>query len=348
MKTQIKTMLVTAVLVMLLAGISSAKEFEITDVIEVGPATLAPSSPVMWSLDGSKIAYFNGKTLMISDTLGKTTKITTFDLSAHRFEWLSDNEIIIRLIEEGVMPRISQLINIDILTGETNLLGQFTDSLGRRFTSDPKSFSSPVRSLEGHVYYRTNVIHANVYGEKAADKFEPIVFPESKYEKNRNIVPNENHYLSWNDNGLNKISCDLLDTTLILTDKLSSVAVSTAINQDEKYVIRDGYLFSFIDSLVRNINDMIEPYPPDMIYPHAYNPKFNPNYDEVIFDAFYQDMDENETSRLGIYEINSNRVKILGDQYGLIDCWRPVYSPEGDKIAAICDLKLFIIYRENL
>ena len=348
MKTQIKTMLVMFALVMLMTGISSAQEFEITDVIEVGPATLAPSSPVMWSLDGTKIAYFNGRTLMISDTLGKATEIKTFDLSAHRFEWLSDNEIIIRLIQWGTMPRPLKMVIVDILTGNITVLGQFNHGIGIREKNVPYSFSSPLRSLEGNVYYRKNILHANVPGEKAEDKIEPIVFPESKYEKDRNIIPSENHYLSWNDNGLNKISCDLLDTTLILNKKLSSVAVSTTLSYDEKYVIKDGYLYSFEDSQIINISLLIDYLPVNMVNAHAYHETFNPIYPEILFDACYQDAQENGTKRIGIYDINSNGVEIIGEQYGLIECWHPVYSPNGNNIASVCDKKLYIICREKL
>ncbi|MEE8404170.1 MAG: hypothetical protein V3S17_02140, partial [candidate division Zixibacteria bacterium] len=95
MKPRFLTLLL---LIMLIRSHSSALDYEITSVIEVGEADFHPYlSPVIWSPDGTMLAFTKGGIIKVSDTLGNVRDIIKLDMPIHRWDWVSDKQIAVSM-----------------------------------------------------------------------------------------------------------------------------------------------------------------------------------------------------------------------------------------------------------
>jgi hypothetical protein len=77
---------------------SFALDYVIKEVIEVGEAGFAPFvNPIIWSPDGTKIAFTKAGVIYFSDTLGNVQEVIKPEMPIHRWDWVSDNQIAVKM-----------------------------------------------------------------------------------------------------------------------------------------------------------------------------------------------------------------------------------------------------------
>jgi hypothetical protein len=354
-------LLIQALIIPLLMAVrpevSLAADYEIVKVIEVGPCDGGPMSwPLKWSPDGTKLAYFYNNSLYISDTLGHSTEVTHFDLYPYSYEWLSDYEVIIHIMNNPV-PQPHKLVKVDVKTGQVTVLEEFTRRLGIRYENDPKSFDGPSLTAEGRVYYRTNVIRANVFDSAKQSEPEPIVFPESAYpRKTDSLPPDKNHFLSWGKDGLYMIRCDLTDSVKIASEAKHPIQLPPAINTDESLCMIRCKICSLDDAIYVAVDTFLTRHKGVIGYSCLYY-SFNPHDNEVLFQLGceknenlekglpYDETKSYEEFNIATFNYAINRLTILDPLIGHKNCQAPTYAPDGLKIAFLSGGSAYIMYR---
>ena len=91
-----RAFLMVAALLSLTAS-GRALDFEIKEVIKVGPIYgFALYPPMLWSPDGTMLAYFANNCLMIADTLGHARQAAKVEMVPDRFCWAGNGEVIVK------------------------------------------------------------------------------------------------------------------------------------------------------------------------------------------------------------------------------------------------------------
>jgi hypothetical protein len=335
-----------------------AAEYEITKIIEVGPTDRAPTVwPLKWSPDGTRLAYFLNRSLYISDTLGNSREIIHFDLFPHRYEWLSDNEIIIHLTNYRTESEVNRLVKVDIGNKQLSLLAEYTCGLGIREKNDPNSFAGPFLTVEGRLYYRTNVIRATVYDPEIQSEPMPVIFPESAYpRKTEAPAPEQNHILSWGKDGLYMIKGDLSDSTEIAPKQRHPVKTPIASSKDQLYYMIHSKICNFKDTICISLDTFLIRYTGVIGYDFLYY-SFNPRGEEVLFELIceknenlekgmaYDERKSYEEFSMATFNYATNRLTILDSLIDLQGCRTPTYAPDGLKIAFLHGGNAHIMYR---
>lgn len=349
-KTNHKSIIALTMLLLFISCYCFAKDYNINKVIEVGQSDLAPiSSPLKWSPDGTKLAYFFNQSLYLSDTLGNSREITHFDLFAHRFEWLSDFEIVIHLQNYSSEPLFHKLIKVDINRIELSILRQFTRRRGVRLDNDLNSFMGPFLTVEGRLYYRTNVIRATILDSVKKREPRPIVFPESDYPtKLQNLASDKNHILSWGKDGLYMIKCDLSDSVRIAHKPYGYMPFPPTLSPDRSYYAQGGTILRVIDSTYIVMDTIVKQFPPNTGATDFMYVSFNPIESEVLFNLVFHDADNYEVHRVGTFDYVTNEFTIIDTLIGMEGCRSPAYAAGGKKIAFLHDGKVHILYREDI
>jgi hypothetical protein len=341
-----RTFIVAVLIVFtLFAGMVSGGGYKITKVIDVGPADIGPMVwPFKWSPDGIHLAYFSGGALNVCDTLGKNYGVFSFDLSVHRYEWLSDYEILIHGFRDtavsGRPAYYNRLAELDILNGNQTILEEYFRLPGSDADNNPKSFNGPWRAIEGPLYYRTN-ISKSITGRQKATLIVPGNTSPSKHQVK------DMHYPAWGDDGLYLVSLDRFDSVRIGPKPTSHIPLPPEISQDKKYYIHGGTICRLIDSSYIVLDTIIKDLPPKTTGCNIIYSQFNPVRAEVLFTIIYSDMDEYEVMAVGTYDLGTGELTIIDPQCGLTECNAPSYGPTGSKIALASRGHLFIIYREK-
>jgi hypothetical protein len=123
----------------------------------VGPVYSGVVWPAKWSPNGARLAYFRDNALYWCDTLGISQKAGDVNGLPHSFEWLSDDEIVIRgkTVDSGG-TRHYYLNRLFLNDHHQQSIFQSERARGEL---DPKpeglSLMGPYRSSEGTVYYET-------------------------------------------------------------------------------------------------------------------------------------------------------------------------------------------------
>lgn len=337
---QIKIVLLCCLLIMGFSGLSEAEDLQVTKVIEVGEASWVPYEiPLKFSPDGSKLAYFRGWSLVVSDTMGNNRQICEFELKPYLYEWLSEDEIIVTIYKHKKASDTRQLLHIDLQTGEKEILREYTRPLLGEKSNEP-SFRGPLKTVEGNLYCRLE-----------NDTRREAIFPKSKYKNHqKTILAEENHFLTWGDDGVYKVTTDFSDSIRLGPKPYSHIPLPPTYNNGLSYVIYNGKLLRFSDSTVIDINSYLTYIPQNTKYCGATFPQFNPTGDEIVFNQNCYGEDENnndyETDMVGIFNIESKKITMLDTLINLQACQAPSYAPDGLKIALLSDRKVYIIYRE--
>lgn len=180
---------ISIAILLLSIAVGSAADLKSDRVVLVKSAGANPiTGPLKWSPDGTKLAVFDQRTLLVSNTLGNSLRIAEFYMQVHRYEWLSNSEIILNLIlrsydSVGHYSRANRLLRVDITDGGIEVLEEYVTK-----PSTPEPFDGPWLTHEGALYYRTNIA-----SNPAPRSSGGIVYPRSKYEASaQKLAPRKN------------------------------------------------------------------------------------------------------------------------------------------------------------
>lgn len=324
-------------------------DFEITNVIEVGPCTGEPElSPLRWSPDGKYVAYFYNHTLMLSDSLGNTTTIKKLANLPRRFEWLSDKEIVIHFYDKPPGPdQIHELIRVDITTNEAEVLLSFTRTDGARIKDQENSFDGPWLTAEGHLYIRTNVIRSNLKPAGKSYLNENIVFIPSKYAKGENEdYATTDHIAFWEDDGIYMSKADFSELRKLGSREKHSILSVVVLNHDCTHYMVRWLVCSVADTSCLYIYEYMNDQPPGTYLPYPRHFSFNPKMPEVLMDIVFAISENDETWRTGIFNYETKEFTMLDNTLNIFGGWASAYCPDGRKIAfRTVDGILYILYR---
>ena len=200
------TLLLTLV-VILCSGLPAwGIDYKITKVVEIGPADPVPFiGPLKWSPDGQWISYFHKGYLMLSDTLGQSHQVCKMEMMPWKYEWLSNNEIVIHSKISRNGQSHFKLSIIDISTEGENIIIDKTESWQDQVEKDLPSYDGPRKTLEGNVLY----LAKNKSGIKA-------YLVAGKYGNSQESLNlNDNHIISWGEDGLYVVRTDFNDSIKI-------------------------------------------------------------------------------------------------------------------------------------
>ncbi|MEW6050378.1 MAG: hypothetical protein AB1644_04870 [Candidatus Zixiibacteriota bacterium] len=331
-----------AVLLLSEAGIS----YEITKVIEVGPANGLPVvRPLNWSPDGSQLAYFHNGSLRVSDTLGTSRVIVTLDIAPFRAEWLSGRELLIHTKKQ--LPgdtELNRIVCVEIDSSRTRTVREYKRTPGARPEDQPESFSGPFRSLEGVVFYRTNVIQATT--RRHSRDRERVVLETDVTKKGTDASAlAENHFVDWGQDGLYKISCDLRDSVRLARAAAPNRVFPPTVDKPLTYYLDGGVLCRFADSTFIVLDTIPKEFPPLTGAVACMHGSFNPSAPEILFTLIFHDADEYEIFNVATFNYATNVLTVVDDLIDMHGCNSPTYAPDGMKIAFLCSGKVIIVFR---
>ena len=332
-------------LMFLIGGELSAADFEITKVIEVGPASWTPmSQPLQWSPDGTMLSYFSNRRLMISDTLGKTREIEQFDMYPHRYLWLSNDELYIHLDQGSHLDTsIQRLVSYNISTNKSDIIEEYNRYKYYHDRSGTREFDGPYRTIEGHVYYERRTYSSN--SVKKGFVVEQIGAGSTELTRGES-----KHVLRWGENGLYKINIDSNDSMRIGPKPQHTMRRKPIINHDGTHVMTQGTIIRLIDSSIIVMDTISFTRPQDALFCSFLFTYFNPKYSEILF---HLTCDSKETqkvlcNKIGVFNYITSDFTIYNQPLNSENYTTPAYSPDGCKIAYIADNVAYIMYRKYL
>jgi hypothetical protein len=342
----------------LLSTVGSTAGYEITKVIEVGPAAWVPfTGPLRWSPDGTMLAYFANNYLMISDTLGNSREVKSIDIgiTPRRFEWVSNDKVAINLpkyeLPDSTLYNTITLVDINtgqdqiVVSDQPGALKPVGGQTGRTF------FEGPFLSLEGNAYYMIKTCTGRSkeipLGRVSETVDEPHWFFPDKAP-----AMEDNHTTVWEMDGLYILNLDK-SYSVKITHGTPGVDAPTAVSQDMSYVFRRGLLKRIPDSAQINVYDFAGARPSGTFGCGFLFVSFNPKTTEILFnqtcDGDYPSGGEFVVDRIGTFDYVTNEFTILDTLIGIEGCTAPVYAPDGRKVAFLDndDYRAYIIYREE-
>jgi hypothetical protein len=329
---------------------SSAQDFKIEKVVEIGPADWVPFlGPIKWSPDGTKISYFSKGYLMISDTLGNSHQVMKVDMMPFRYEWVSNEEIAITFKGQGnggAIPYKLSLFNIN--NASETVLEQFMRNGSGDDSVIVSDFNGPYRTVEGAVYY--HIAKSAVVGDGDYRSFSPSNLKAVPIQSELKTATKSsslagNHLVRWGNNGLFKINCETNDSVVILANFHPPVPLDPALKSDLTLMMYRNTIYSLTDSSSINLQEFIEPYPIGTKGCGMVFQSFNPIFNEVLFQIGCDDGVSYEVNRIGTFNYVTNRFSVLDSNPALVNCIAPVFSPNGVNIAVLANYKACIVIR---
>jgi hypothetical protein len=316
---------------------SSAQDFKIEKVIEIGPAARGPIyQPLKWSPDGSRIAYFNNLDLMIWDTTGNTRTINTATFPPHSFEWFSDSMLIVHITNyNGARGSQNEIYTVNAYSGLTENLENFTRRLDPADTSGIIDFEGPKKTIEGGVYY-------SIY--RKGGHLTKLMAPAGKYNKSAATSDN-NHFLAWGKDGLYKINIDHRDSVRLGPKPYDNMPLPPVMSPDQKYIIDGGTMMRLKDSVYIVLDTILKEIPPKTAGCGYLLGSFNPNAPEFVFTRSCDDGHNYVVRSIGIFNYETGAFGLLDDLLSLTGCHSATYSPDGLNISLISNGKLYVAYR---
>lgn len=341
-----KLLLNGAILLLLMScGLVFAADYSIGKVVEVGPGSPAIVGSFKWSPDGSAVAYFREGALYLADTLGVSRLAAKLDAPPLRYEWQSDDEILIHLKEyPAQLVDVNRLVRVNTKNQQVEEIEQFTRSLNPAFKSSATAFSGPWQTVEGRVFYRTNVMRT-----KDATVPEAISFPQIATAAKALVTkPEESHMLSWGADGLYLVRGNLAESTFLAPKPANYVPLPAVLSPDQSCYMFRGLLYWFADGRSIMLDKLIKDYPQGMTACDFLHYSFNPKSTEVLFTLIYFNDNDDETFRIATYDYVADKLTILDPLMNMTECEAPSYSPDGRKIAFHSQGKVYMLYREEL
>ena len=335
------TVLITAIII---SSPCLAGGYKTTKVIEVGPATHIPfRGPLKWSRDGTKLAYFAHNQLMISDTLGNKQEVARIDQEPRRFEWISDQEVAIMLVDrQSGGPSNYALTVFDINTGQSRIVDQFVR--GRRINVGDTYIDGPFQSLEGDAYY-VHKVFTDGFREVPLGRRRKSI-DETRLFSDGNKA--ENHILRWTGEGLYNVNLAGTDSTRLCDQPYPDMRLPTDMSFDGSHIVNGGLIIRLTDH-VNIVLDTIHLDERPSRGGCGFNPiTFNPAGTELVFHIECDDGHEVLAEMIGTFDYSTFEFEILDKSLGLTNCTAPTYAPDGLKIALLGEGVLYIVYREEL
>lgn len=336
---------ILTVLVMCGGGLA----YEITRVIEVGPADAVPLVwPLKWSPDGSLLAYFSHGSLRVTDTLGASRDVVRLEMTPFRIEWASDREILIHakrsLPDDTDLHRI---VCVQLENLAARALREYLRLPGVRPSDRPESFSGPYQSLEGNIYYRTNVIQATTHWH-SRDR-EGLKLEVAGVDRSTDAaLLAANHYVDWGPDGLYMISCDLSDSVRLAKSMTDVHINEPAVDKTISYYLDGRFLCRIRDSAFIQLDTFIQEFPPRTGAAGFLYGSFNPKAPEALFEIVFGDSDNYEVNRIGTFNYMTNELTIIDTLISMEGCFAPAGAPDGRKIAFLFKGMLYLIYRDGV
>jgi hypothetical protein len=318
-------------------------DFEITKVIEIGPADEGFMSwPLRWSPDGKWLAYFHSGNLMLSDTLGNSHQVKKIDFFPRRFEWLS-NEEIVGYFDEGYDIDSSKqlLMQVDVTTGVDTIIEEYI-RYGRR--GNTNWFQGPWRTAKGNVYYD----YGERFGPLKIDRSEERRWANSRRGKKLTEIAKRSDYvLHWGQDGIYKVLLSGDDSIRIAPHPAGEGPGGITMSPDGSYINIWGTLLRLSDSATIYLDNLVDDKPVGTKFCGCLSVSFNPLFPEALFrQSCDSDGHEILVDRIGVFNLQELTYSFLQPNPQSKHCISPTYSPDGLKIAVLCDSKCYIIFRE--
>lgn len=328
--------------VLIIASTSVADGYKITNVIEVGPAARIPFiGPLKWSPDGTKLAYFAHDQLMITDTLGNSSAVAKIEQEPRRFEWVSDDEIAIMLVDrQSGGPTNYALTAIDISNGQARIVDQFVRR--RDFGVGDVFIEGPFLSLEGNAYYIHKVF---------VDGFvrTPLGRRGMSVDELRLLGAKgaADHVLRWDSLGLYRVTLSGTDSLRICDQPNAAMWKPTEMSPDRTHIVNGGLLIRLADEQKIVLDTMHFERPAGAVCSFGFV-TFSPIGTEVLFHLSCDDGENQLFDKIGTFDYFTNEFTLLEAGTGLKECVSPIFGPDGHRIAVLCQGVLYIIEREVL
>lgn len=344
-----KNQLVSIIGAVILAAFSAAPllaaDFEVTKVIEVGPADEGFMSwPLRWSPDGKWLAFFRGDRLMLADTLGGTKEVKRLDLGPRRFEWVS-NEEIAGYFDQGTIPdsSIQRISIIDVTDGAETVLEEQIHYKGR---VNRRSMQGPWRTVEGDVYYIMDE-RISPISRKTTEVRKKIV--TRKVAQSGNSSGNSGHILHWGTDGIYKVALSGTDSVRISPHPRKEGPGWVTLSPDSSILNVGGSLLILKDSITKNLDTAVADIPSIAKHCGCMGVSFNLIFREALF-VQSCDSDGNEilVERAGVFDLDGNFYQFLKAADNAKFISGPVYAPDGLKIALISDGICYVIFRKQI
>lgn len=320
--------------------VSFALDYAIKEVIEVGEAGFAPFvNPIIWSPDGTKIAFTKAGVIYFSDTLGNVQEVIKPEMPIHRWDWVSDNQIVVytrKSTGEGG-NLIHRLSTIDVNLKRETALHDYTTFYGYREVEGYSEYYGPFKSVEGNSYYAQKRYSSN--------KSSVAVIPHA-FEQSKSVQIANDHFLRWTDSGLYMVRLDETDSSWLIGQPIMMTGPRPIASSDLSYAMDRGHLFRLKDTTSISIDTLIGPLPPKTIGCAIIWSSFNPIAFEILF-TISCDNDENYVvHRIATLDCTTLDLTIIDPLIGISNCAAPVFSPDGRKIAFMANQKAYILTRQ--
>lgn len=275
---------------------------------------------------------------MISDTLGHSQAVCQATMYPHRYEWLSDNEIVLLQLGRLSGGKATKLSIIDLKTGQEEIIIDKKEKFREADEHDSTQFDGPMLSIEGNVYYTM---------EKRSGKRSAI--PKSRYAKrdDREILRN-NHYLAWGEDGVYKHWLNRRDSLRLGPRLHPHPILPPELSWDAKYIIYRGTLLRLGDSAIVIIDTMFRSRPANTVVCGIIFGAFSSAIPEFLFQRSCDDGETYNVLSVWTYNLNSRELTNLDTLANLTQCSFPVYAPDGLTIACLSQQKAYLIKRRVL
>jgi hypothetical protein len=315
-------------------------DYTIKEVIEVGEAGFAPFvNPLIWSPDGTKLAFTKGGVIYVSDTLGNVQEVIRTEMPLLRWDWVTDSQIGVSMREftgQGINSN-NRLSIIDVNLKKETPLHNYTTFSGYRQVAGHSVYTGPFKTVEGNSYYSQMQYNT----ERGKETFIPHSFEMSKSETILN-----DHFLRWSDSGLYKVKIDQSDSTWLVGKPIMQTGPHPVASSDLTYAMDKGHLFRFQDTASISIDTLIGPLPLNTNACGIVWSSFNPVALEILFTITCAAGESNIINRIATLDCNTFQLTVIDTITGITNCAAPAFSPNGEKIAFMSSNKAYILTRQ--